>query len=150
MKIVDYPKHLRFPSKSRFNRPQSEARHLPPVSEIAVDLICRLVTYTDYRLSGVDDIKAHPFFNRLDWDNIHRQPSPWTPDLRSSDDLAQWFEPEKEIMSHSDDDKSREPVKRPRDKILRDAEHGPVAMEVRKQCAFLGYTFRRSELVVSD
>ncbi|KAF2457620.1 hypothetical protein BDY21DRAFT_29977 [Lineolata rhizophorae] len=38
--------------------------------------------------------------------------------------------------------------KRPRDKILRDIDCGPTALDIRKKLAFLGYTYRRQELLL--
>lgn len=43
--------------------------------------------------------------------------------------------------------RKRAPAKRARDKILRDPVAGPVALEVRKRNAFLGYTWHRSDVV---
>lgn len=45
------------------------------------------------------------------------------------------------------DKRKKAPAKRARDKILRDPVAGPVALEVRKRNAFLGYTWHRSDLV---
>lgn len=39
--------------------------------------------------------------------------------------------------------RKRRERKRPRDKILRDRKVGKVALEIRKRCVFLGYTYRR-------
>lgn len=31
-------------------------------------------------------LKAHPFFRGVDWDNIHRYPAPFRPELRNPED----------------------------------------------------------------
>ena len=50
-------------------------------------------------------------------------------------------------MPKKDDGKRQREKKRPRDKILRDPEHGRAAMQLRKQGAFLGYAYRRPRTV---
>jgi len=44
-------------------------------------------------------------------------------------------------------DRRRKEKKRPRDKILRDPFMAATALEVRKSKAFLGYTYRRPEVL---
>lgn len=53
------------------------------LSKEAADLINRLVTDKDERLggNGAGEIKKHPFFQGVDWENIRKQPSPWVPEL---------------------------------------------------------------------
>lgn len=46
--------------------------------------------------------------------------------------------------------KRRREKKRPRDKLLRDAEVGRAVMEIRKRGAFVGYTYRRPRFSVLD
>lgn len=46
--------------------------------------------------------------------------------------------------------KRRRDKKRPRDKLLRDADVGRAVMEVRKKGAFVGYTYRRPRFSVLD
>lgn len=51
--------------------------------------------------------------------------------------------PEKEVVTAQKMHKKRKEKKRPRDKILRDAQCASTAMEVRKKGAFLGYGYCR-------
>jgi hypothetical protein len=75
------------------------------------------------------------------WEKIIDQKAPWAPECRRPEDIACYFEPTDQIGPMEDK------YKRPRDKILRDPVCGPTAAEVRKQTAFLGYTFRKSDFM---
>ncbi len=48
-----------------------------------MDLIKKLMTGVDSRLgyTGADEIKKHPFFNRVDWKDIRNTPAPFIPDV---------------------------------------------------------------------
>mmetsp|Transcript_17548 Transcript_17548/g.17509 ORF Transcript_17548/g.17509 Transcript_17548/m.17509 type:complete len:325 (+) Transcript_17548:519-1493(+) len=54
------------------------------------DLIRKLVCDAPDRLGtrGVEEIKAHPFFNGINWDNIRNTRAPWVPELTSDSDTA--------------------------------------------------------------
>lgn len=54
----------------------------------ATDLIYKLVCDKELRLggNGADDIKAHPFFSGLNWDEIRTTQAPWVPALESDVD----------------------------------------------------------------
>jgi serine/threonine protein kinase len=142
-KIVAWQKYLRFPSRPRIQRPQSlRPIQLEDVRPLAIDLICRLIIDPQRRLS-LEGIKSHEFFREeriFNWGRLMHTEPPFVPE-RFPGSIDQWFESEDKIGPM--DDK----YKRPRDKILRDPACGPIAMEIRKQTAFLGYTFRRSDLV---
>lgn len=190
-KILEHHLHLRFPNHNRYHRPQSaNPALLPPVSDNAINLIARLLTHKEDRLScrryrdndlrgrrngrtnnrnpyfvhpfDAEDIKNDPWFHSVPWDNIHRSIPPWLPTVKRNQDLAKWFESEDQILGTSDvlaegdemgmepglDQEKRKkvpPAKRARDKILRDPVAGPIALEVRKRNAFLGYTWHRSD-----
>lgn len=58
-----------------------------PISKNAKDLICKLICDRENRLD-VDGIKAHPFFNGIDWDTISRSKSPFIPNLNSPIDTS--------------------------------------------------------------
>ncbi|KAJ5089807.1 hypothetical protein N7532_008491 [Penicillium argentinense] len=148
------------------------------------------------------DIKAHPFFRGIRWNELHLTQPPMIPRVKNWED-TRYFEDwkpsgnGKEHMEDSDyeetDEKSdekpseapekpcdlfmaqslpdrlvygvdaadavepaaepegqkaptarrRRERKRPRDKVLRDKKVGKAALEIRKDCAFLGYTYRR-------
>ena len=151
------------------------------------------------------DIKAHPFFQGLSWDQLHLSRPPFVPDVKSRDDTkyfdeedpisdvddassyssaqeglepqvyedaisAAYTKPaavaqtddnytgkvndmireenakldaaEKEAAKNKDKAATKE-KKRPRDKLLRDKQVGRQVLEMRKQGAFIGYTYRR-------
>eukprot|EP01025_Chloroclados_australasicus_P069551 TRINITY_DN9833_c0_g1_i2.p2 TRINITY_DN9833_c0_g1~~TRINITY_DN9833_c0_g1_i2.p2 ORF type:complete len:209 (-),score=30.40 TRINITY_DN9833_c0_g1_i2:233-775(-) len=70
-KIVSWRKFLQFPAE-------------PAVSPVAKDLVCRLLCDVEHRLGtrgGADEIKAHPFFKGLDWDNLRQAQAPYLPEL---------------------------------------------------------------------
>lgn len=58
------------------------------LSREATDLIYRLVCDKEDRLggAGATEIKRHPFFNGVDWENIRNTTSPWIPSLDSESD----------------------------------------------------------------
>lgn len=51
------------------------------LSKEAVDLIRKLICEPGTRLGnrGAEEIKRHPFFNGVDWDNIRMTTAPWVP-----------------------------------------------------------------------
>jgi serine/threonine protein kinase len=69
-KILNWKSNLQFPNK-------------PKISEEAFDLIKRLVTDVDKRLgyNGADEIKKHPFFKSVNWENILKSKAPFLPDV---------------------------------------------------------------------
>jgi serine/threonine kinase 38 len=58
------------------------------LSPEAVDLMTKLITRASNRLgrNGVAEVKAHPFFKGIDWDNIRSQKAPVLPVLDSEED----------------------------------------------------------------
>jgi hypothetical protein len=162
---------LTFPLYARQMRlPDNSMHTLPPVSLEAMNLINCLLARKEARLcsrkyreneprhrvrsryqaarpnahfvfeNDASGIKRHPFFDGVYWDQLHLQVPPFVPRILKNDHIAMYFEDEKDILGSYTGTTSRA-----RDKILRDPEHGNTAMEVRKQCAFLGYTYRRPQ-----
>ncbi|PWZ01939.1 hypothetical protein BCV70DRAFT_53628 [Testicularia cyperi] len=91
---------------------------------------------------GVEELMQHPWFRGIDWDNLHRSKPPFQPALSHPADTK-----------HFEDDIEDEPLPapgaadnpnadQPRDPMLRDREQGPKLLEMRKQLAFMGYTFK--------
>jgi len=80
-KIVNWKKTFSFPKEPRLN----------PLAE---DLLRRLVTDAPQRLN-FEQIKAHPFFKGLDWNNIRNTKSPIVPKVTSDIDTRNFdkFEP---------------------------------------------------------
>ncbi|KAI9688791.1 MAG: hypothetical protein M1822_001148 [Bathelium mastoideum] len=102
--------------------------------------------------NDAEEIKAHPFFTDISWNRLHQQQPPFVPEVRPDQSITKYFESEKDIVSSVEADSSDDSTeqrtktkekKRPRDKLLRDPVVGKTVLEVRKQNAFLGYTYRR-------
>lgn len=141
------------------------------------------------------DIKCHPFFHGIPWNNMQEYVPPFTPRVKDWED-TKYFEEEGPISdldsSSSDEDShalkvedvqlgegghqqeaqgivpetskveadrpvlATNPVtkpkrvkekKRPRDKILRDGNCGKLALQLRKNNAFIGYGYQRAQRV---
>lgn len=111
------------------------------------------------------DIKKHEFFSDVDWSNLHRMTAPSVPSVKSNTD-TKYFDEESlstDMDIHSNTSSEEEDDEdhgfrahqldgygidmnlktRPRDRILRDVAYRRDAMKLRKQNAFLGYTYRR-------
>lgn len=61
------------------------------ISKEAMDLICRFLTDAEQRIGrehGVEEIKKHPFFKGIDWDNIRKMQAPFLPNLKSKEDVS--------------------------------------------------------------
>jgi len=90
-------------------------------------------------VDGVEFIKAHPWFRGVDWENIHRYPAPFKPDLRDPEDTR-----------HFDQDIPAEPLApangaapdATRDPMLKDQRYGAQILDVRKALAFAGFTHK--------
>jgi len=88
---------------------------------------------------GAHLIKAHPWFKGIDWQNIHRYPAPYRPDLQSPEDTR-----------HFDSDIPPEPLApangappdATKDPLLRHKIHGAEILDVRKALAFAGFTHK--------
>ena len=74
-KILNWKKYLRIPSKTI-------------ISPEAEDLIAKLINNSNIRLglNGAEEIKRHPFFRGLDWDNIRNLKAPFIPELENEYD----------------------------------------------------------------
>ncbi|KAF9244946.1 kinase-like domain-containing protein [Melanogaster broomeanus] len=82
---------------------------------------------------------AHPWFRGIEWENIHRYPAPYRPELTNPEDTR-----------HFDSDIPPEPLAPPngapadatKDPLLRDKVHGEEILNVRKAFAFVGFTHK--------
>ncbi|GAA5867355.1 hypothetical protein JCM1840_002105 [Sporobolomyces johnsonii] len=100
---------------------------------------------------GAEQIKAHPWFKGIDWSTLHLQTPPFKPQLSSETD-TKYFE----------DDIDDNPLPAPeiapgvpapdptRDPMLRHAVQGAHLLEVRKELAFNGWTYRKPTRQVYD
>ena len=108
-KILNWEKYLKIPSKIK-------------ISPEAEDLIAKLINNPNIRLgiNGAEEIKSHPFFRGLDWENIHNSKAPFIPQLKNDYDTC-----------YFDLFKEKEPF------------HPPVKKKKkRKDIEYLGYTFK--------
>jgi serine/threonine-protein kinase LATS1/2 len=97
---------------------------------------------------GVEELMTHPWFRGIDWNSIHKQKAPFVPALSHAADTKH-FEDDIEdaplpAPGAAEAAKNGQPipVEQPRDPMLRDKAHGQHLLEMRKQLAFIGYTFK--------
>ena len=79
-KVLNWKKYLKIPSKIK-------------ISQEAQDLIFKMINNSNNRLgkNGSEEIKKHPFFNGIDWDNIRNTKPPFIPKLKNEYDTS-YFE----------------------------------------------------------
>jgi len=108
-KIVNWKRTLKFPEEAR-------------LSVKAKDLMERLICDPKHRL-GFEQLKSHPFFNGIDWENIRKAKAAIVPVLRSEED-TNYFDTFEEVAS------------------VAPATAGGEMAE--KKTSFIGYTFKRA------
>ncbi|XP_021268496.1 citron Rho-interacting kinase isoform X6 [Numida meleagris] len=79
--IMNFQRYLKFPEDVK-------------VSSEFLDLIQSLLCGQKERL-GYEGLCCHPFFSKVDWNNIRNSPPPFVPTLKSDDDTSNFDEPEK-------------------------------------------------------
>ncbi|XP_038292825.1 citron Rho-interacting kinase isoform X11 [Canis lupus baileyi] len=79
--IMNFQRFLKFPDD-------------PKVSGELLDLIQSLLCGQRERLK-FEGLCCHPFFSKIDWNNIRNSPPPFVPTLKSDDDTSNFDEPEK-------------------------------------------------------
>ncbi|NWJ02307.1 CTRO kinase, partial [Crypturellus undulatus] len=79
--IMNFQRYLKFPEDVK-------------VSSVFLDLIQSLLCGQKTRL-GYEGLCCHPFFSKIDWNNIRNSPPPFVPTLKSDDDTSNFDEPEK-------------------------------------------------------
>jgi serine/threonine protein kinase len=79
-KVLNWKKYLKIPSKIKISRE-------------AEDLIMKLINNSNERLGlrGSEEIKSHPFFKGIDWNNIRNTKAPFIPKLKNDYDNS-YFE----------------------------------------------------------
>lgn len=98
-----------------------------PISDNARNLIERWCCDPDKRLNSIDEIKAHPFFNGVDWQNIRERPAAIPIHVKSIDDTSNFDDfPESELDSN----------------WFKDTKTDAAGS---KDWVFLNYTFKRFE-----
>jgi len=110
---------------------------IPPeanLSPAATDILKKLVSDSENRLgrNGADDIKKHPFFEGLDWDNLRKTKSPYIPNVTSdiSTENFDKFDEEEPFFSTMDGKRKTGGL-----------AGGPVANR-RLDMNFIGYTYK--------
>lgn len=111
-KILNWQKYLKIPQKIK-------------ISSEAEDLIKKLINNSSVRLGkrGAEEIKAHPFFKGLNWENIRNTKAPFIPQLKNDYDV-----------SYFETFETKEPFYPPK------AKH-----KKRKDIEYIGYTFKEGE-----
>ncbi|BGP55589.1 hypothetical protein JCM8202v2_003194 [Rhodotorula sphaerocarpa] len=169
--ILDWPRHLRFPSKPRISReaqdfitallcePEDRLGSRPspnrPNSTVLRQRTSTILPAGAEPQSVADDgseaIKAHAWFRGIDWEHLHEQTPPFQPQLSSKEDTR-----------YFDDDIPDEPLATPeiapgvpapenvRDPMLRHPTEGGRILETRKRLAFQGWTFKKQNNPVYD
>lgn len=129
-KIMNWRETLQFPDDV----------HLSPEAE---DLILRLLTDAEHRLGihGADDIKRHPFFRGVNWDEIRNVEAPFIPKLRSITDTR--FFPTDELENVPDSPALAQAEKE-RDRLKREG------LETKADLPFIGYTYSRFEYLTKS
>ncbi|KAL9686489.1 hypothetical protein QQ045_023949 [Rhodiola kirilowii] len=120
-KIVNWRAHLKFPE---------EAKLTPE----AKDLISRLLCNVNQRLGtkgGADEIKAHPWFQGVDWDRLYSMDAAFIPDVNDELDTQNF-----EKFDESDNQTNTAPKSGPWRKMLSS-----------KDINFVGYTYKNFEIV---
>lgn len=109
-RIVRWKEYLQFPPEEN-------------VSAEAIDLMKKLICGPKQRISDFEEIKRHPFFKGINWDNLREQTPLFIPKLSSETDT-----------SYFDDNVEEE-----------DWEQYELDEELANQAkfAFIGFTFRR-------
>ncbi|RIA98679.1 kinase-like domain-containing protein [Glomus cerebriforme] len=150
LKIINWNQHLRFPSRPRVSREvQDLIEHLicekedrigsnsksPSTKPNGLYMANRKSTLG---LGDASEIKSHPWFKGIDWDNLHKSTPPFRPQLKSDID-TRYFEDD------IDDNPLAPPggvERKPKDPMLRDKHHGKAILKMRKELAFKGYTYK--------
>jgi len=100
-KIINHEKYLQVPPEIK-------------LSKEALDLMNRMISDPNKRLgkNGASEIKAHPFFNGIDWENIRTtMKPPFVPELKNDydtkyfetfDEIEPFYPPTKKIKKRKD------------------------------------------------
>jgi len=81
----------------------------PKLSENSKDILRKLITDSDTRLgrNGCDEIKAHPFFDGMDWNGLRDLVPPYIPEIKSEISNENFDAFDEEDPFHKKDDKHK-------------------------------------------
>ncbi|CAK7346370.1 unnamed protein product [Dovyalis caffra] len=119
-KIVNWRTHLKFPEEAK-------------LSPEAKDLISKLLCSVSHRLgtNGADEIKAHPWFDGVEWNKLYQMEAAFIPEVK--DDL---------------DTQNFEKFEESEDQTKTASKTGPWRkMLSSKDMNFVGYTYKNFEIV---
>ncbi|KAG2755273.1 kinase-like protein [Suillus brevipes Sb2] len=158
-KILNWKQSLKFPSRPRVSgegvnlmqrllcEPEDRLGSQAPAAVSRPDSLAVHARRSGFILpgstvgsvDGVDAIKAHPWFRGIDWENIHRYPAPYRPDLQSPEDTQHF---DSDIPPVPLAPANGAPADATKDPLLRDRVHGEEILNVRKALAFAGFTHK--------
>ncbi|KAM1350601.1 hypothetical protein ACFX2F_004537 [Malus domestica] len=123
-KIVNWRTHLKFPEEAK-------------LSPEAKDLICKLLCNVEQRLGtqGAHEIKAHPWFDGLQWDRLYQMEAAFIPEVNNELD-TQNFEKFDELGAPVETSTKSGPWRKASIKMLSSMDTN-----------FVGYTYKNYEIV---
>lgn len=76
--------------KHSFNFPTAESNGDSKISNNAKELMRKLICAPETRLgqNGIEDFKAHPWFDGIDWANLRQSQAPYKPEVSSPTDTS--------------------------------------------------------------
>ncbi|TFY66708.1 hypothetical protein EVG20_g4383 [Dentipellis fragilis] len=80
--LKNWTKVLRRPE---YDKPEDLIFNL---TDVAWDAVTRLIAHASVRYSTLDQVQAHPFFKRVQWDDLRSTPAPFVPALDSEIDTG--------------------------------------------------------------
>lgn len=98
-----------------------DAKLSPQAESILKCLLC--ASEDRLGVNGVEEIKSHEFFKKVDWENIRNKPSPFKPEFKTNTDCKRFDKFEEEEPFHPQEDKR--------------------AKKARKDINFIGYTYKK-------
>jgi hypothetical protein len=99
---------------------------VPPVNEAVISCLCSMICGAEDR--SIQGLKAHPFFDGIDWDNLREQTPPFVPDIVNQLDS-------KYFPAHENDAQVRAGYE--------SAEKGPSSFDL----PYIGFTYRNMESI---
>ena len=116
-KILQWRKTLTIPEEAK-------------LSKEATDILKRLLCDAENRLGsqGIHEIKTHPFFRGMDWDNLRNTKAAFLPKIKDEEDCSRFDKFEEEAPFYPQDG---------------DSGHNSRKNKKRKDIHFPGYTYKK-------